>query len=288
MAELLNRLEALKALAVLVAFVAGTAFAFLLFYLLRRVQHEAGSVTEVVPPGAGRVAAPQPQPHRVGAEVVSSNTGRVFVTENILGFWVFTDVTLRDHPKLDTLRTSIRRQITYFRSKISPRTFALLQNIPLWVSPLYEGFPAGGNYHIGTGWLTDQNRPVEMADSVEINLLEHIEEEDRRMPLWLFHELAHGYHFRYMSPEKKHAVLAQFEQAARDGIYIDVPAYDGAGNLSARSSYPANNEYEYFAELSENYIGAGDMRNDIWPFRSDALLDNDRAGYELICSIWAN
>ena len=275
--------------AVLLAFVAGggAIVGLLLFYPPRQARQEAGAIADDVPAAGCRVTVAQPQlPHTVDAEVVSSNTGRVFLTDSMLGFWVFTDVTLRDHPKLGALRASMQRQITYARSKVSARPFMSLRNISIWISPRYDGHPHRSEYHIGPGWLQSQRRPVEMADSVEVTSIDVVDSEDRRMPLWLFHELAHGYHFCYMSPEKKRAVRAQFEQARRDGRYTDVPAYDGAGNLTTRSSYPVKNEYEYFAELSEDYIGAGDMRNDIWPFRSDALLANDRAAYELMRSIW--
>lgn len=218
------------------------------------------------------------------APVKSINTGRVFFVDRVLGFRILTDVTLRSHPNMSKLRSSIRRQLMYVRSKISPHAFALLKNIPIWNSPRYDGYPAGGAYHPGSGWLRLKQRPVEMTNCIETFIIDDIEAEYRRMPLWLWHELAHGYHFRYMSTEKKEAVRAAL--ARTKAMYTDVPAYDGAGQMVVRSSYPAKNEYEFFAEMSENYIGYGDVRNDIYPFRADALRRTDPETYALVDSIW--
>ena len=216
--------------------------------------------------------------------IQSLNTGRVFFVDRVLGFRIITDVTLRSHPNMSKLRSSIRRQLMYVRSKISPRAFALLKNIPIWNSPRYDGHPYRSEYHRGPGWLRSQHRPVEMADSVEVTSIDIVDSEDRRMPLWLFHELAHGYHFRYMSVDKQEAVRAA--QARTKAMYTDVPAYDGAGQMVVRSSYPVSNEWEFFAEMSENYIGYGDVRNDIYPFRADALRLTDPETYALIDTIW--
>jgi nucleoid-associated protein YejK len=47
-------------------------------------------------------------------------------------------------------------------------------------------------------------------------------------------------------------------------------------------AYALQNEKEYFAELTEAYLG----KNDFYPFQRQELLNYDKNGYKVLEKVW--
>jgi hypothetical protein len=93
----------------------------------------------------------------------------------------------------------------------------------------------------------------------------------------VLHELAHAYH--YLVFKDNHAgITAAFKKAKQNWLHQDVCHLDG----SKRAAYAANDEGEYFAELTEAYFGL----NDFFPFTRAKLEAHDLDGYQLLVKIW--
>jgi hypothetical protein len=91
------------------------------------------------------------------------------------------------------------------------------------------------------------------------------------------HELAHAYHDRALG-EHNEAILAAYENAKQSGLYTQVRYIDG----STRPAYAMTNRMEYFAELTEAYLGV----NDFFPFNRDELARHDPQGFALMEQVW--
>jgi hypothetical protein len=94
----------------------------------------------------------------------------------------------------------------------------------------------------------------------------------------VMHELAHGYHFTVLG-EHHEGIHAAYEQALAGGRYKSVDYVKGGPKQKA---YALNDEKEYFAELTEAYLG----KNDFYPFTREDLKKHDPIGYRLAEEIW--
>lgn len=138
-------------------------------------------------------------------------------------------------------------------------------------------------YHPDRNWLIQNGYRPEKAKAVEIaNIDNFINWSRQNQPMIVMHELAHAYHDRVLG--FSHApVFAAFNAAVASGNYSSVPYYPGYGNPPFnRPAYALTNEREYFAEITEAYLG----QNDYSPFDSAALRTHDPAGYALTRSVW--
>jgi hypothetical protein len=95
----------------------------------------------------------------------------------------------------------------------------------------------------------------------------------------VLHELAHGYHHRFLDGGFGNAeVRSVFEQAKATGLYEAVLRIDGR---EARA-YAVTNPMEYFAEASEAFFGT----NDFYPYVRSELRRHDPGMYELLGKLW--
>lgn len=166
-----------------------------------------------------------------------------------------------------------------------PKTaLAKLQQVPLYFNPEYPGVRPTAEYHPDAGWLRDHGRDPAMARCVEFTNLRIYEAEVRRMPSFVLHELAHGYHDRELpkgfdNPE----IAATYGRAKVSGKYNNVERHYGNGRPNTREkAYGMTNPMEYFAESTEAYFG----RNDFFPFTRDELKQHDPEIFELLGKLW--
>lgn len=160
---------------------------------------------------------------------------------------------------------------------------AELKKVPLYFSPTYPGIRESAEYHPGAEWLKDNGRDPAMAKGVEFTNIAVFDEDTRRMPNFALHELAHGYHDRFLpqgadNPEIK----ATYAIAKAGGGYEKVERTDADGKKRMDVAYAISNPAEYFAESTEAYF----TRNDFFPYTRAELEKHDPGMAALIEKLW--
>jgi Mlc titration factor MtfA (ptsG expression regulator) len=140
---------------------------------------------------------------------------------------------------------------------------------------------ARAEYHPGEAWLRDNGRNPLMVKGVEFTDIPIFEQELRRMPNFVLHELAHAYHDQVLGFDHPR-VQALHAQAKAGGKYEKVLVQDAEGTRREGRHYALTNPMEYFAELSESYFG----RNDFFPFDQAELRDHDPDMHALLGELW--
>lgn len=152
-----------------------------------------------------------------------------------------------------------------------------LQQIPIWVEYADPRHPCAC-YHVSRRWLRANRFNPEKAGSVEIANSRRFLEWTRDQPWMLLHELAHGYHHRFLGGYDNPEIAAAWKAAVDAGLYDEVLHCRG----SRRPAYAKNNPQEYFAELSEAWFGV----NDFYPFVRAEVMEHDPRGAELLRRLW--
>lgn len=134
-------------------------------------------------------------------------------------------------------------------------------------------------YHPGAGWLREHGYDPAMEKAVHIpSAVRFVEVRHQRTQPWcVLHELAHAYHDQVFGFDDAD-IRAAFEAARASGTYDEVRHIHG----HVTKHYALSNPMEYFAELSEAYVGT----NDFYPFVRGELKQHDPRGYELLEKIW--
>ncbi|MCA8992401.1 MAG: metallopeptidase [Planctomycetaceae bacterium] len=176
---------------------------------------------------------------------------------------------------LEILDEQIRRLIAVVPAEKVER----LKLVPMWISPPYEGFGPTAEYHPSADWLRENGRAESLAKCIEFTNLAIMERENKRMPMFVLHELAHAYHDQVVGFENGE-VIKVFEQARKSRSYDNVERHDG----KMAKSYAMTNHKEYFAEDTEAFFG----RNDFYPFTASQLKEHDPAMFALLEKIWGS
>ena len=155
---------------------------------------------------------------------------------------------------------------------------AKLRQVPIWVELADPRHPCMC-YHPSRKWLSEHAFNPEKAGSVEIANAATFLEWTHEQPSMVLHELAHGYHHRFMDEGYNNPQIAATYRRAMEGKrYESVLHWDG----KTVRAYAANNPQEYFAELTEAWFGT----NDFYPFVRAEVLEYDTAGAELLRKLW--
>ena len=162
--------------------------------------------------------------------------------------------------------------------KLPADALAKLRQITIWVENAEPHHPCMA-FHPDPGWLREHGMNPEKAGCVEIANARNFLGWTQDQPAMVLHELAHGYHHRFLehgfdNPE----VLAAYHHA------LDTKLYDSVlrrGNTVERA-YAATNQMEYFAETTESFFGT----NDFYPFVRVELQRHDPQMYELLKKLW--
>jgi len=209
--------------------------------------------------------------------------GWVYETRTVLGWTVKINTKLRqqDPAALDWALTLLQRQLRTIRKVVPPKPLAELEKVTLWFSPSYPNVPPRAEYHPGADWLRDNGRNPAMAKGVEFTDIPNFDAETRRMPLFVLHELAHGYHDRVLGNDEPR-LLAAYKNAKASGKYDKVERQDSEGRKRLDRAYALTNVQEYFAEGSEAFFG----ENDFYPFNKAQLKTHDPELYALLEKLW--
>ncbi|MEZ4773320.1 MAG: T9SS type A sorting domain-containing protein [Bacteroidia bacterium] len=138
-------------------------------------------------------------------------------------------------------------------------------------------------YHPDVNWLIQNGYNPAKAKAVEIaNITNFVNWSKQNQPLMIMHELSHAYHDRVLGFSYS-PILNAYNAAMNAGIYNSVPYNPGNGNAPFNQpAYAKTNEREYFAEITEAYLG----ENDYFPFDSTDLKTHDALGYAVVKDVW--
>lgn len=138
-------------------------------------------------------------------------------------------------------------------------------------------------YHYDVNWLIQNGYNPAKARAVEIaNISNFVTWSRQNQPMVIMHEMTHAYHDRKLGLNYA-PVIAAYNAAISAGIYNSVPYNPGnGGGLFNQPAYARTNYLEYFAEITEAYLG----ENDYFPFDSTDLKAHDLAGFTAAKTVW--
>ncbi|MFM8173269.1 MAG: hypothetical protein ACKN81_06965 [Pirellulaceae bacterium] len=189
-----------------------------------------------------------------------------------------------DRPAVDATRKVLSAQLKELQGiGIPSMTLRRLQQVPMWISPEYPGIVPRAEYHPSAQWLTDNRRDPIMARGIEWTNTRIIEQEARRMPSMVLHELAHAYHDQVLGYDDPGAI-DHFQRAQAGGRYDAVERRDAEGGVTRETAYAISNVQEFFAESTESFLG----RNDYFPYNRTELEEFDPATARWLSEVWTD
>lgn len=151
-----------------------------------------------------------------------------------------------------------------------------LREVPVWVERSSKQFPCMC-FHESRDWLSTHGVNPEKTGGVELSNPENFLTWTREQPWMVLHELAHGYHHRFLG-DAHPGIKRCYEAAKASGKYDSVLRFNGR----KERHYALNNEKEYFAEATEAFFGT----NDFYPFVRAELKEHDPELFALLWKIW--
>jgi hypothetical protein len=155
---------------------------------------------------------------------------------------------------------------------------AALQGMRIWIeldNPRLKNM----QYHPNRRWLADRGHDPRLVRHIHIPRANEL--LDRRTwakhPYVVLHELAHAYHDQVLGFDEPR-IVAAFQSAQERKIYDEVLLFNGA----KVRHYALTDHKEYFAEMTEAYLGV----NDFYPFVRAELKEADPGMFALLEEIW--
>ncbi|MBI3875415.1 MAG: succinylglutamate desuccinylase/aspartoacylase family protein [Verrucomicrobia bacterium] len=154
---------------------------------------------------------------------------------------------------------------------------AKLRQIPIYIELNHPRHPCMC-HHESAGWLRENGFDPAKAGAVELANPATFLKWTQQQPWMVLHELAHGYHSRFLGGINNAEIKACYEKAVAAKNYESVLHING----TRRRHYALNNPMEYFAEATEAFFGT----NDFYPFVRAELKEHDPAMFELLEKVW--
>ena len=164
------------------------------------------------------------------------------------------------------------------RIVVAPDRLKKLQEAPIWLDRTH-GQLTSMQYHPNPGWLSSHGYSTDLAKCVHIpNAGGFVDpRHQQRQPWSVLHELAHAYHDRVLGFDEPR-ITAAWQQAKDSGRYDSVLLINGRNTRH----YALTDQKEFFAEMSESYLGM----NDFYPFNRAELLRENPEVHRLLRKIW--
>lgn len=216
-----------------------------------------------------------------GAENRSKQAELSYAEKSVEGWTLKIDSRLAQ-PEVDAALAILESQLKLIERAVPKVALEDLRKVTLWFSPEYPGIQPRAEYHPGADWLKENGRNPAMAKGIEFTNLRIFEAENKRMPVFVLHELAHAYHDRVLgwsNPE----ILAAYQAAVKSGKYDKVKRRRGDDKPETEErAYALTNAQEYFAEGTEAFFG----QNDFFPFTRMELRAHDPDLFNLLMRLW--
>jgi hypothetical protein len=147
------------------------------------------------------------------------------------------------------------------------------------VLDLSHGELSSMQYHPSAEWLVEHGYSRDLAKCVHIPVARDFVQprQVNEQPWAVLHELAHAFHDQqlgFQNPRIRHA----FERYQQSGNGDATLLYNG----SRVRHYALTDPQEFFAEMSEAYVGS----NDFFPFNGAELLTAEPEIFALMYDIW--
>lgn len=170
----------------------------------------------------------------------------------------------------------LNAQLYQITRVVPPAPLAKLRQIPIWIERSSRQFPCMC-YHESRDWLRTHGVNPAKTGAVELANPETFLTWTKEQPWMVLHELAHGYHQRFLGSD--HAGIKRcYEGAQAAGKYDSVLRINGR----PEKHYALNNAKEYFAEATEAFFGT----NDFYPFVRTELKAHDPEMFKLLGEVW--
>jgi len=184
-----------------------------------------------------------------------------------------------EDPKLlDDVLAEMRKQLVAIVETVPAPAVEQIRKIPIWVEVNDPLFPCMC-YHPDERWLKAHGVNPEKTGAVELANARNFLSWTRQQPWMILHELAHGYHDRFVENGYENTIIAKaLESSKSAGRYGEVDHVAG----SKRDHYAATNPMEFFAEGTESYFG----KNDFFPFERTELQKYDPELLSLLEELW--
>jgi hypothetical protein len=184
-----------------------------------------------------------------------------------------------DEPQLlDDVLAEMRRQFANIENAVPAPAVEKLRQIEIWVEINDPQFPCMC-YHPNERWLKAHGVNPDKTKHVELANGRNFIAWTKQQPWMILHELAHGYHDRFIEGGYENGRIGKTLQRSTDaGLYGEVDHVGG----KKRDHYAATNPMEYFAESSESYFG----KNDFYPYNRDELRTYDEPTLLLMEQFW--
>ncbi|HVJ83368.1 MAG TPA: metallopeptidase [Planctomycetia bacterium] len=172
----------------------------------------------------------------------------------------------------------LRGQLLLVGMMLPADRLAKLRGVPIQLD-LSCGDLKSAQYHPSLGWLRERGYAAKLAKTVHVpDAREFVRPRlQRHQPWMVMHELAHAYHDQVLG--FGHAgVKAEWKKFAANGKHKETLHVDG----KKREHYALTNEKEFFAEMTEAYVG----RNDFHPFNAAELARDEPEIFRLMKEIW--
>lgn len=155
---------------------------------------------------------------------------------------------------------------------------ARLQKVPIWIDASH-GKLRPAQYHPSAGWLKSNGFSTELAKCVHIPVAADFAsvEHQRVQPWSVLHELAHAYHDQVLGFDNAE-IAAAYARFRDSGKYKSVLHING----KKVPHYALTNPMEFFAEMTETYVG----QNDFFPFNRAELKQEEPEIYDLMAKTW--
>lgn len=161
---------------------------------------------------------------------------------------------------------------------VTREPLARLREVPIQLDLSYGALKAM-QYHPNAQWLREHGYDEALAKCVHIPDVRRLLSpyEVHRMPCSLLHELAHSYHDRVLgfSEPRIAAAHAAFRDSEKYGSVLTIKG-------GHRPHYALTNPQEFFAEMTESYLGT----NDFQPFVAGELKEAEPEIFKLMEAIW--
>lgn len=215
------------------------------------------------------------------AEDESPSKPKAHVRQVVEGWTIQVDERLMDGADADTGKAAlalIANRLADIKLALPKDKVERLQAVTIWLDQSHGGLKPA-QYHPSIGWLKANGYDERLARCVHIPVAANfISRGHQRVQPWsLMHELAHAYHDQVLDFENPE-IKSLWEQVKQSGRLESVLHIDGRKT----KHYALTNQMEFFAEMSESYLGT----NDFFPFNRAELKHEEPEIHALLARIW--
>lgn len=205
-------------------------------------------------------------------------------TRNIEGWTLHISEKLWAEQKqaVDAAMPFLQKQLAEIVRVVPAAAVAKMREVPIFFTLPPKDGRATAEYHPEADWLRENGRDLAMAKGVQISDVADFEKETNRMPNFMLHELAHGYHDRVLTFDQPD-IIAAYQHAKEAKLYDRVERSRGNGKANTfERAYAMTDHKEYFAESTEAFFS----RNDFFPFDRAELEKHDPRMFAVLQRVW--